>query len=167
VATQEGLRPTPDRVRETIFNWLAPVIEGARCLDLYAGTGALGFEALSRGAEHAVFVERNASLVAGLRRTARELGACCTIHESAAKDFLHQTAERFDVVFLDPPYDTDLGPVCAVILAERLRLGGMIYVERPSHAELTGLASAGRLLKSSRAGGVHFGLLVPVAAHCA
>ncbi len=161
VADAADLRPTSDRVRETLFNWLAGVIQGASCLDLYAGTGVLGLEALSRGAAHAVFVERNPELVARLCEAARTLAAQCTIKHSSAEQFLAQSAQRFDVVFVDPPYDTDPGPVCAA-LAEHVNPGGLVYVERGSAAELEALQSNGRLTKRSRAGSVHFGLLQPL-----
>jgi 16S rRNA (guanine966-N2)-methyltransferase len=163
VAPVAGLRPTPDRVRETLFNWLADRISGARCLDLFAGTGALGLEALSRGAAHTVFVEHNPELVAGLQYRAQALSADCSIHEAKAMPYLKTTRDSFDLVFLDPPYQTPLEPLLAA-LADHLKAAAMVYVERPSEAELQALESWGCLQKSGRAGSVHFGLLQPAGA---
>jgi 16S rRNA (guanine966-N2)-methyltransferase len=153
-----GLRPTPDRVRETLFNWLTPTITGARCLDLYAGTGALGFEALSRGAAHVVFVERHRQAVAGLHQLAAALGADCEVFAGTVSAFLAETTARFDVIFMDPPYDMDPGPVCRGLNA-RLTAAGLVYVERGSAEDLRALAAWGRFSKRGRAGAVHFGLL--------
>jgi len=102
-----GLRPTPDRVRETLFNWLQAEVPGSRCLDLYAGSGALGIEALSRGAHEAVFVEADRRAAAGLEATLREFGATgASVVCADAFAFLHgpRPARPFDLVFLDPPY---------------------------------------------------------------
>ena len=110
------MRPTPDRVRETVFNWLHGSLVGARCLDLFAGTGVLGFEALSRGAAEAWFVEQDAKLVDALRTTARQLGVAPQIVRRDALAFLREPpAARFDVVFLDPPYAAPLDPLLAVL----------------------------------------------------
>lgn len=104
-----GVRPSPDRARETLFNWLADVLPGARCLDLFAGSGVLGFEALSRGAARAVLVERHPGTYRGLRRQAAELElpAEC-VHADAMEWLRGNPAEPFDVVFLDPPYRSAL-----------------------------------------------------------
>ena len=161
VPSVAGLRPTPDRVRETLFNWLAPAITGASCLDLYAGTGALGFEALSRGAARVVFVERHPQAVARLRQSAAALGADCAVFAGSACAFLADSSARFDVIFLDPPYDIDPGPALRV-LAERLTAAGLIYVERGGAEDLQALEVWGQFSKRARAGGVHFGLLRPV-----
>jgi 16S rRNA (guanine966-N2)-methyltransferase len=150
------VRPTPDRVRETLFNWLREHVEGARCLDLYAGTGALGLEALSRGAREAVLVERDRALAAALDTNVRMLGANAQIIVAAAERFLAQATDPFDIVFLDPPYSEDLGPIVAR-LPSLLRANGLIYVER---AVRDGLPEAKILewLKTGRAGAVRFGL---------
>ncbi|MFI4970963.1 MAG: 16S rRNA (guanine(966)-N(2))-methyltransferase RsmD, partial [Lysobacterales bacterium] len=115
VPDREGLRPTSDRVRETLFNWLAPVIAGARCLDLYAGTGALGIEALSRGAGECVFVERDRDLCEGLRGNITRLHVANARVVNADTDgFLAAPAtQAFDLVFLDPPFATDLWAAAA------------------------------------------------------
>lgn len=155
-----GLRPTPDRVRETVFNWLAPWIEGARVLDLFAGTGALGIEALSRGAAEVVFVERDAALVAALRANLERLkqpqGRVVRgdgLAEIAALD------GSFDIVFLDPPFDAELWSSAATALEARgrLRPGAFVYVEAPAGAAPV-LPPDWRLHRESRAGAVYFAL---------
>ncbi|MEO6800297.1 MAG: 16S rRNA (guanine(966)-N(2))-methyltransferase RsmD, partial [Rhodanobacter sp.] len=99
-----GLRPTPERVRETLFNWLAPIIEGARCLDVCAGTGALGIEACSRGAASVQFVERDACAAQALRENLTRLQVDAPVSTLDARAFLGGVAQAFDVVFLDPPF---------------------------------------------------------------
>ena len=107
------LRPTPDRVRETLFNWLRPAVEGARCLDLFAGSGALGWEALSRGAGEVVMVERDRRVVRRLRENRELLGAeGATIQQGAALDYLAGSGKPFDIVFLDPPFRQGLLGEC-------------------------------------------------------
>jgi 16S rRNA (guanine966-N2)-methyltransferase len=160
IAIPDGtaVRPTPDRVRETLFNWLQGVLAGARCLDLYAGTGALGFEALSRGAARVTFVERDASLVAALRATAEQLKATATIVRRDALAYLREpAAERFDVVFLDPPYSEPIGALLELLPAW-LAPSALVYVERGRSEGLPKVSSA-TWLKQSRAGAVEYGLL--------
>jgi 16S rRNA (guanine966-N2)-methyltransferase len=153
-----AVRPTPDRVRETVFNWLRDVIEGARCLDLYAGTGALGFEALSRGAAEAWLVEQDAKLVEALRAAAQKLGAKPQIVRRDVLAFLREPpAARFDVVFLDPPYAAPLEPLLG-LLTPWLAPRALVYVERARGAGLPAVASA-QLVKQSHAGAVEYGLL--------
>ncbi|MDR6936645.1 16S rRNA (guanine(966)-N(2))-methyltransferase RsmD [Luteibacter sp. 3190] len=132
-----GLRPTTDRVRETLFNWLLPVVEGARCLDLFAGTGALGIEALSRGAAGVTFVEREPRLVAALKANLVRLKA--TGGEVAGDDaarWLRGAAQPFDLVFLDPPFALDLWADTARALEDGgwLSPRAWIYVEAPRGA---------------------------------
>ena len=129
-----GLRPTPDRVRETLFNWLAPVVEGARCLDLFAGTGALGIEALSRGAAQVDFVEADARLADLLRANLIRLKQGADVHVGDALRFLARDAGCYDVVFLDPPFAADQwGAVARALEAhDRLRESAWIYVESPA-----------------------------------
>lgn len=127
-----GLRPTPDRVRETLFNWLAPVIEGARCLDLFAGSGALGLEALSRGAAPVVFVDAAPRAVAAIAGHLDTLGATeGRVVRADALAFLRGPAEAFDVVFLDPPFGQGLLAPCLRLLAGAgwLAPGARVYVE--------------------------------------
>jgi 16S rRNA (guanine966-N2)-methyltransferase len=137
VPDARGLRPTPDRVRETVFNWLAPVIEGARCLDLFAGTGALGIEAMSRGAGECVFVERDRTLCALLTENLARLKVTqVQVHCDDAGGFLSAPARPFDVVFLDPPFTTDLWTDAAARLESGGWLGAhaFIHVEAPPDA---------------------------------
>jgi len=137
VPDARGLRPTPDRVRETVFNWIAPVIEGARCLDLFAGTGALGIEAMSRGAAECVFVERDRTLCALLKENlARLKVANAQVQCDDAGGFLSAPARPFDVVFLDPPFTTDLWTEAATRLESGGWLSGLafIHVEAPPDA---------------------------------
>jgi 16S rRNA (guanine966-N2)-methyltransferase len=158
IAEGTAVRPTPDRVRETVFNWLHGSIVGARCLDLYAGTGALGLEALSRGAAEVVFVEQDAKLVEALRTTARQLGVAPQVVRRDALAFLREPpVSGFDVVFLDPPYATPLDPLLAV-LRPWLMPAGLVYVERPRSEGLPAVPSA-QWLKQSYAGAVEYGLL--------
>lgn len=134
VADRPGLRPTSDRVRETLFNWLQPVLPGARVLDLFAGTGALGFEAASRGAADVLLVERDAGLAANLRAQATRLRAdAVRVREADALAWLGEPGdERFDIVFLDPPFDAGLWTPAAERLAPRLAPSAWIYVESPA-----------------------------------
>ena len=133
-----GLRPTADRVRETLFNWLQPALPGARVLDLFAGSGALGLEALSRGAARAVLVERDPRLAANLRATLARLqgGEAGTVVQADALAWLHAQPEHaFDIAFFDPPFDANLwGGVLPAVLP-RLADGAWLYVEAPHGAE--------------------------------
>jgi 16S rRNA (guanine966-N2)-methyltransferase len=132
-----GLRPTPDRVRETVFNWLAPHLPGAHCLDLFAGSGAFGFEAVSRAAARAVLVEQEAAVVAALRESRARLAAeeAVIVHSDALR-YLAETEESFNIVFLDPPYASGLLAPClaALMQHQRLREGGWLYLEAPAGA---------------------------------
>ncbi|HEY7672430.1 MAG TPA: 16S rRNA (guanine(966)-N(2))-methyltransferase RsmD [Gammaproteobacteria bacterium] len=151
-----AVRPTPDRVRETLFNWLREDVEGARCLDLYAGTGALGLEALSRGAREAVLVESDGALAGALEANARMLAANARIVRATAERFVDRPTDPFDIVFLDPPYAVSLEPIIAR-LPTLLRANGLVYVER---AARDGLPKGGLLewRKSGHAGAVSYGL---------
>jgi 16S rRNA (guanine966-N2)-methyltransferase len=160
IAVTEGsaVRPTPDRVRETVFNWLHGPIVGARCLDLYAGTGALGFEALSRGAAETWFVEQDPALAEALHVTARQFGATPPIIRRDALALLRESpAAAFDVVFLDPPYAQTLEPLLA-LLPTWLAANALVYVERPRSEGLPAVPAA-KWLKQSHAGAVEYGLL--------
>ena len=154
---QEGVRPTPDRVRETLFNWLGQDLTGARTLDLFAGSGALSFEALSRGAARAVAVDRNAVLVRALDATAAALHTDrLETHCADARAFLHGEKRRFDVVFLDPPFDTTRWPELLASVAERLSPEGALYAEaREEITSAPGLA----VWRRHKAGQVHYHLL--------
>jgi len=151
------LRPTPDRVRETLFNWLAPRLPGAMCLDLFAGTGALGFEALSRGASRAVLIERDPRAVAALKRLRDELAAPAGVVRAAAADWLAgQPPELFDIVFVDPPYSLPVDGLFAA-LPPLLAPGACIYLERP-RAEAWPQLPGYVWTRRSTAGAVAFGL---------
>jgi 16S rRNA (guanine966-N2)-methyltransferase len=160
VPDRPGLRPTSDRVRETLFNWLMPVIEGARCLDLYAGTGALGIEAISRGAAACTFVESDRMLARELRENLARLKVenACVI-EGDALATLAGKAEPFDIVFLDPPFGGDLWEASGECLETRgwLAANAWIYVESPADAALA-LPPTWMLHRESQAGAVRFAL---------
>ena len=129
----EGLRPTPDRLRETLFSWLQGRLHGARCLDLFAGSGALGLEALSRGAGECVFVERDERAAASLRQHCQRLQATARIHCQDALDWLQTPPAQppFELVFLDPPFHRDLAQPClqALIGNGWLAAHARIYLE--------------------------------------
>ena len=151
------LRPTPDRVRETLFNWLGQRLDGLACLDLFAGSGALGFEALSRGAQRVVMVERDRTVAAALRESARTLNATgADIHEADALPWLARSRETFDVVFLDPPFASDLAARALAALPPRLAPGARVYVESGKPVEQDG---PWRILREDRAGAVRYALL--------
>lgn len=161
VSESEGLRPTPDRVRETLFNWLQPYISGARCLDLFAGTGALCLEALSRGAGRVVMVEKSPKVAQQLRRHVETLQADdAQVIQADAVDFLQRTPQIFDIVFLDPPFKSDLIAVCAALVEARgwVKPGSLIYVEAPSRMKDLPLPATWELIRSKKAGEVGYHL---------
>jgi 16S rRNA (guanine966-N2)-methyltransferase len=158
-----AIRPSPDRVRETLFNWLAPVIRGARCLDLFAGSGVLGLEALSRGAASAVLLDRDRAVVRHLRSCADSLGATgASVVEAEAMAWLDAGQGPYDIVFLDPPFDCGLMPG---LLAKLDRPGGLapgacVYIERPADEGAPALPPGWTLHRSGRAGDVGYYLAV-------
>jgi len=156
--TTSQIRPTPDSVRETLFNWLTPGISNARCLDLFSGSGALGFEALSRGAAHVVMVDKSTLVVERLKENAYLLGAnhieilCATFPERLNK----VEGNQFDVVFLDPPFNQGLIEPCCLWLEEKkcLSPNALIYIEAektltplpiPTHWEIIREKTAGQV----------------------
>jgi len=156
-----GLRPTPARVRETLFNWLQYDVAGCRCLDLYAGSGALGFEAASRGAKEVVQVEIDAKACKNLRANAALLGGGKNrIVESEVERFLAGRPEPFDLVFLDPPFAKNLALKTCLLLEQHGWLAGhaLIYVETEVGLELEGLPDNWQLLKHKTAGEVAYRL---------
>jgi 16S rRNA (guanine966-N2)-methyltransferase len=158
ITSGTSVRPTPDRVRETLFNWLRDDVAGARCLDLYAGTGALGFEALSRGAKEVWFVEQDPALVAALAAQAEVFDAEPRVVRQDAASLLNgRPPHAFDLAFLDPPYALPVEPLLES-LRPWLTDAGLVYVERPLAQGLPQLASA-TWHKRSRAGAVEYGLL--------
>ena len=157
VPAHPDLRPTPDRVRETLFNWLGQHLEGCTCLDLYAGSGALGFEAASRGAARVVMVESDRAVFEALRRNRERLGAeTVEVLGQDALAYLARAGERFDVVFLDPPFRQNVLPGLLAKLTARLRPGARVYVEAPDAMQV---AAPWRELKRARAGQVSYQLL--------
>lgn len=160
----DGLRPTPDRVRETLFNWLGQQLDGQRCLDLFAGSGALGFEAASRGAARVLMVERSGRAVAQLKANQARLAA--TNIEIAEADALRLAAnlppDSFDIVFLDPPFGDQPMLHRALELATPLVApGGALYVESGEALDLPATPALGgwTIVREGRAGAVHYHLL--------
>jgi 16S rRNA (guanine(966)-N(2))-methyltransferase RsmD len=152
-----GLRPTPDRVRETLFNWLGQDLTGKRTLDPFTGSGALSLEALSRGAAHAVAIDRRRELIRALADTASALGArSLETHCADALAFIAREGRTFDVIFLDPPFDDTAWGELLPAAAARLAAGGALYVEAPSPIE----APPGLMIwRRDKAGKVHYHLL--------
>jgi 16S rRNA (guanine966-N2)-methyltransferase len=158
---QADIRPTPDRVRETLFNWLRERVTAARCLDLCAGSGALGLEALSRGAARVHFVESDATAVRDLRARLIEWGATGgTVERMDALRYLRTKPEVFDIVFLDPPFTAGLLRAAAQLLEDRdwLAPGALIYVESAARVALPELPQTWQLVKAKRAGEVGYHL---------
>jgi 16S rRNA (guanine966-N2)-methyltransferase len=157
VPERADLRPTPDRVRETLFNWLGQTLETRSCLDLFAGSGALGFEAASRGASRVVMVENDRAVFSSLEKTLALIRARqVELVFADAFDYLIQESERFDVVFLDPPFRQNALPALLERLPQRLAPGARVYVEAPAALEA---GEPWRELKRSRAGQVSYQLL--------
>jgi 16S rRNA (guanine966-N2)-methyltransferase len=157
----EGLRPTGDRVRETLFNWLQPVLGFSRCLDCFAGSGALGFEAASRGAAEVVMVEADQQAFKTLKenKTALQAEQCDLIH-AKVEAYLDRIDKKFDVVFLDPPYQHDLWSEVAAMLTEKelLNAGARIYLEYPRRQPQPDLPESWHCLREKQAGDVKYAL---------
>jgi 16S rRNA (guanine966-N2)-methyltransferase len=153
-----GLRPTPDRVRETLFNWLGQDLPGWACLDLFAGSGALGFEAASRGAGRVVMIERERGALDALEKNRAALGADqIEILRADALAWLVNSREAFDLIFVDPPFDSGLAGQVLPELGAHLRSGGQAYVEQGAAV----IAPPGFIIhRSGRAGRSHFALLI-------
>jgi 16S rRNA (guanine966-N2)-methyltransferase len=156
----DGLRPTGSRIRETLFNWLAPSIEGARCLDLFAGSGALCFEALSRGADCCVAIEANSQAISELRHNQAELTANnLDIVSGDCQKLLERgnTAKPYDIIFLDPPFDMKLHKQASRLLISGnwLASKAQIYCEFPA-TEAQDLPLSWRLIKDKIAGNVRY-----------
>lgn len=158
----EGLRPTPDRVRETLFNWLRDVVPGSRCLDLFAGSGALAFEALSRGAAEVVMVDQDVRIVDQLRKNIGLLHAQGALAVQAdALTYLQGPPQPFDVVFIDPPYRLfDLLPTCCEQLENRgwLAPKAFIYLEAEAARGTPSLPDNWQIIRSKQAGQVGYHL---------
>ncbi|RFU47097.1 16S rRNA (guanine(966)-N(2))-methyltransferase RsmD [Paraburkholderia sp. DHOC27] len=159
----DGLRPTPDRVRETLFNWLGQRLDGQRCLDLFAGSGALGFEAASRGAARVLMVERNARAAGQLRANQARLTP--NNIEIAEADALRLAASlapgSFEVVFLDPPFDSDLLGRALELAVPLVSPEGFLYVESAEALDIaqTPVLAGWSIIRQGKAGAVHYHLL--------
>ena len=162
VADETGLRPTSERIRETLFNWLASTIEGSRCLDLFAGTGALGLEALSRDAREVVFVENSSRAAAALKESVKVLEAKgARIHQADAIRYLKSEPEPFDIVFLDPPFAADLLEDLCRLLSEGnwLADGARVYLEQDRERPLPALPDGWTIISDKTAGQVRYALV--------
>ncbi|MBA3661602.1 MAG: 16S rRNA (guanine(966)-N(2))-methyltransferase RsmD [Gammaproteobacteria bacterium] len=153
-----GLRPTPDRVRETVFNWLNQAIVGARCLDAFAGSGAFGFEALSRGASYVEMVDQAPLVIETLKAALHRFEGLATIYQARVPEELLEVKQAFDIVFIDPPYQAGLLlPTCfALEKRKMLAEGAWVYLESNSEITEDQLPKGWRLVKSQRAGEVHY-----------
>ena len=152
-----GLRPTPDRVRETLFNWLGQTLYGRTCLDLFAGSGALGFEAASRGAERVVMVEKNPAAIRALKENLEKLGCGNVfVHARDGLEFASCDVQGYDVIFLDPPFQSGYLPKLLEILPQRLNKNGLMYVECGAAIDIP---PPWQTVKSGKAGQVHYRLL--------
>ena len=152
-----GLRPTPDRVRQTVFNWLGQELHGLTCLDLFSGTGVMGFEALSRGARQVVMVEKSTPAYSALIENKKLLNAeAAQILNMDATQFLSNNKQLFDIIFLDPPYDQGWLPKLLPLLQQHLAPEGLLYVE----AEFSVQDGEGwQVIKHGKAGNVHYHLI--------
>ncbi len=162
VLGKPGLRPTPDRVRETLFNWLGQDLSGLRCVDVFAGSGALGFEAASRGAQDVLLIEQDAQLVTHLQSNKTRLKADnIRIQRGDGVATLRSLPKAsIDVIFLDPPFDSGLYLEAITAAAVALSAQGAIYLEAPEPWDDEKLATLGlKVIKQSKAGDVHFHLL--------
>jgi 16S rRNA (guanine966-N2)-methyltransferase len=151
----EGLRPTPDRVKETLFNWLMHDIKEARCLDAFAGSGSLGLEAFSRGAAQVFFVEQSPIAHNNLKKMISQFNSpCLTLIKDNALNYLQRCTEEFDLIFLDTPFAEDLIPQCLASITKNNLLvkGGLIYLEAPTEIEVN--TEHWKLIKSKKQGQV-------------
>ncbi len=163
IIDEPELRPTSERIRETLFNWLSAIPEGAQCLDLFAGTGALGIEALSRGATNVVFIEKSATLAAAIRKNLSELEAMnAEVCQRDAIEYLKNADPMpFDIVFLDPPFDTELLSDTCSLLRENgwLTANAIIYLEQSRDTEKPALPQGWVVSQEKVAGKVSYSLL--------
>jgi len=160
-SSQHGLRPTPNRIRETLFNWLQPTLAGAHCLDLFAGSGALGFEAVSRGASSAVLVEKNPVTARLLQQFCRKLD-CNRIEvvNRSAESWLGPRVGNFDIVFLDPPFATSQlqRTVAQLESSAVLQNGALVYIEQSAANKPTSVPINWELSRQQKQGEVLFSL---------
>jgi 16S rRNA (guanine966-N2)-methyltransferase len=165
IADVDGLRPTSERIRETLFNWLTMNVAGARCLDLYAGTGVLGLEALSRGAAEAVLVEKSPVAIDMLRSNVQALGADSAIvqHVDARQYLANGKCGKFDIVFLDPPFADDrLEELCRLLESQAvLTANARVYLEQGRVGKEPVLPKGWEILKTKSSGNVRYSLVKP------
>ena len=157
----EGLRPTPERVRETLFNWLQTIISDAACVDCFAGSGALGFEAASRGAKKVTLIENNPGAVMRLKQNKENLGAENTeIISGSALEHFQKNPTETDIVFLDPPFTSDFLQTTLKIITDKniIKTGGMIYLEYPANNQPK-LPQGWQWHRRKKTGDVGYGLL--------
>ncbi len=162
VVDHPGLRPTPDRVRETLFNWLGQDLGGWRCIDVFAGTGALGFEAASRGAKAVLLVEQDTALVLQLKRVQTQLQATATdiVRGDGIAALRHLAVDSMDAVFLDPPFDSPLFEPALQAAGRVVAPDGFVYLEAPKQWSDVDLESIGlQVHRHLKAGAVHAHLL--------
>lgn len=163
VPNVEGLRPTSERIRETLFNWLVPTVAGSRCLDLFAGSGALGLEALSRGAASVLFIEKSKTATVALEECLIALGDDQgTVRQADALTLLQGAAPaEYDLVFLDPPFASDMAADLCRLLAKGawLKPGAHIYLEQDKKQSLPELPDGWQALKEKTTGNVRYSLL--------
>jgi 16S rRNA (guanine966-N2)-methyltransferase len=153
------LRPTPDRVKVTLFNWLASLLPEARCLDLFAGSGVLGFEALSRGANSVTFIEKNPLIATSIEENAKKLGVeNVQIIRANALSWLETANTSYDIIFLDPPYKSNLLPLCFSLLEKNhwLHPKAKIYFESYNSINATDLPPTWELLRDKKAGHIYY-----------
>ena len=153
VISAPGLRPTPDRIRETLFNWLQEKIVGARCLDLFSGTGALAFEALSRGASEVIMVESNPKTAKSLKETAKDLDS--DRHRIECFDVLSwpkNDLKNFDIIFIDPPFGCGYVEKCCHIIIEQalLKVNGMVYIESEKNISIPLLFKVNKMTQTEQ-----------------
>jgi 16S rRNA (guanine966-N2)-methyltransferase len=155
--SRDDLRPTPDRARETLFNWLGQDLTGTICLDLFAGSGALGLEAASRGAKRVVMVERDTAAFKALEASCAQLGASAVeLKRADALEFIQRDVDRYDIIFLDPPFRADYWALLLSLLPPRMLPGAVVYCESGSRPVLP---AGWEIWKQGRAGQVNFQLL--------
>lgn len=157
----KNVRPTPDRVRETLFNWLAPIIPEAHCLDLFAGSGVLGFEALSRGAKQVVMVDQSKEVITLLKEECQIFGADnAEIYQAHVPQQLQRPRHPFDIVFLDPPYQDKMLIPCCQYLEEQEYLADLAHIYLEAHQTIkdNDLPLNWRIIKSQKAGHVFYHL---------
>ena len=155
----EGLRPTSDRIRETLFNWLQPHLPGSVCLDLFSGSGALGFEAASRGADKVDMIELDLQAYKQLQTNKAMLTAeQCALFRQPAQQFLNQSAGTYDIVFLDPPFEANIWSEMADLLSQRnlLYKDSLVYLESNKHQKVNQLPDNWHLIKDKQAGDVKY-----------